>query len=491
MAQEDFKNIDTRTGFRILDKDRAIIERGKMSSFFGRGQEDIIEFVIFDANDNQLPQGDSGELTRHISINVQNINEYFLSKDNGKDGGEEYFIDVEKLLREAGYEQGLFKVQFQLLNNRIGRHNTEKMYIHEIAPSRTEVRLVPVTNPDGTVDEDLFNRYNSFVQGKTFRDDIIYLVEEFLSQFNVQDIVTRFLNKFGADYRNLILQEFNVDSFDGLIKRIVDQVKEAIRYYVEGKYFDPSDKINYGRPRPNTDDVVLDVGDILKRILELSCNITNKELPIRNAQDETYVKRVLDESIDVKELIETIKGDSTYEGGNPTTTPTEETQDSPTGGGTDSPTGGGVPHDTLDNPGPTEEEEEVPSSSYLRISPTQVGNGSSIGGTFNVSVDTSHSGQIRVEYNDGYGWITANRQRFGPGTTPITFTYNPEYIMEDFVDDSYGEDGDKIYDGNLSPGLPINNTGNITPSGGGGGGGQRMEDGLEEFRNPYDFEQLN
>ena len=39
--------------------------------------------------DNQLPQGDSGELTRHININQLNITEYSLVKDNGEDGGVE------------------------------------------------------------------------------------------------------------------------------------------------------------------------------------------------------------------------------------------------------------------------------------------------------------------------------------------------------------------------------------------------------------------
>ena len=32
MAVKDFKNIDTRTAFRVLEKDRAIIERGKRLS---------------------------------------------------------------------------------------------------------------------------------------------------------------------------------------------------------------------------------------------------------------------------------------------------------------------------------------------------------------------------------------------------------------------------------------------------------------------------
>ena len=134
MAVKDFKNIDTRTAFRVLEKDRVIIERGKRLSNFGSGKEDFIEFTLYDASDNQLPQGESGELTRHISLNQLNINEYFLTKDSG-DGVVEYFVDIEKLIREAGYNQGLFKIQFQLLNNRVGRFNTEKMFIHEISPS--------------------------------------------------------------------------------------------------------------------------------------------------------------------------------------------------------------------------------------------------------------------------------------------------------------------------------------------------------------------
>ena len=44
-----------------------LLNVGKMESYFGRGKEDIIEFSIFDS-DNQLPQGDSGQLTRHIPL---------------------------------------------------------------------------------------------------------------------------------------------------------------------------------------------------------------------------------------------------------------------------------------------------------------------------------------------------------------------------------------------------------------------------------------
>ena len=74
------------------------------------------------------------------------------------------------------------------------------MFIHEITPSRTEIRLVPVTDNDGKVDEELFKRYDGFTKGKTFRDDVIYLYDTFIDTIKVEEIITRFLNKYGANH---------------------------------------------------------------------------------------------------------------------------------------------------------------------------------------------------------------------------------------------------------------------------------------------------
>ena len=35
----------------------------------------------------------------------------------------EYFVDVEKLINEAGYKNGLFRTQITLLNKRVGSEN--------------------------------------------------------------------------------------------------------------------------------------------------------------------------------------------------------------------------------------------------------------------------------------------------------------------------------------------------------------------------------
>ena len=61
MAVKDFKNIDTRTSFRVLEKDRTIIERGKRLSNFGSGKEDFIEFTLYDI-----------VITNYLKVRVEN-----------------------------------------------------------------------------------------------------------------------------------------------------------------------------------------------------------------------------------------------------------------------------------------------------------------------------------------------------------------------------------------------------------------------------------
>ena len=79
------------------------------------------------------------------------IKDYFLIADGTKlqafQFPNEYFIDAERLIREAGYNNGIFKTEITLLNKRVGYDNpNEKLWIQEISPSRTEVRLLPIKN---------------------------------------------------------------------------------------------------------------------------------------------------------------------------------------------------------------------------------------------------------------------------------------------------------------------------------------------------------
>ena len=82
MAIKTFKEILNNQGYRISSNDRKIFEEGNLESFFGFGEKDCIEFIVYDSNDNQLPQGEDAKLVRYIHIDDKNINDYFLITRN-------------------------------------------------------------------------------------------------------------------------------------------------------------------------------------------------------------------------------------------------------------------------------------------------------------------------------------------------------------------------------------------------------------------------
>ena len=69
MALQTFKEVIQNKGYRINSNDRAIFEEGNLQSFFGLSNSDLIEFVVYDANDNQLPQGNYGR-ARYIKLST-------------------------------------------------------------------------------------------------------------------------------------------------------------------------------------------------------------------------------------------------------------------------------------------------------------------------------------------------------------------------------------------------------------------------------------
>ena len=96
MAIKNIKEIIKNKGYFVEQNDRKIFEEGDLQSFFGFGDKDAIEFIVYDVNDNQLPQAD-GNLVRYIPMTSQNINDYILIPEGTVfqqyNLPKEYFID--------------------------------------------------------------------------------------------------------------------------------------------------------------------------------------------------------------------------------------------------------------------------------------------------------------------------------------------------------------------------------------------------------------
>jgi hypothetical protein len=203
MAIRTFKEIIDNNGYRINSKDREIFEQGNLQSFFGISDNDAIEFVVYDANDNQLPLRNG--VVRYITLTTENIRDYILIPEGTVfqryQFPKEYFVDVERILKDEGYRSGIFRTQVTLVNKRVGGEGADnKLWISEISPSRTEVRLFPIKK-DGVVLDDLQKRYDLFYRDGVFRDDTITFAVNFIDKIKPQTISTFIRGKYSGRWK--------------------------------------------------------------------------------------------------------------------------------------------------------------------------------------------------------------------------------------------------------------------------------------------------
>lgn len=300
MAIETFKNIIDNKGYRISDKDRKIFERGDLQSFFGFSNSDMIEVVVYDVNDNELTLT-NGRTVKYIPLTNENIRDYFLVS-NGTifqqyQFPSEYFIDIERILKEEGFNNGIFKVQATLLNARIGTPDeTNRLWIQEISPSRTEVRLLPLKN-DINENNETYERFNIFVNGGDFREDTLQAVPAFLGKITPDKIYYNLTNKYGSEFIHKLQQEFSITDFDKLLTTIHEKFIESAQYEFGNKISDIND-VNYGKDKQIPPTLQLSISDIKNTCLLLLSKSIDKYLPTRTLSYTSNESITQEDSID-------------------------------------------------------------------------------------------------------------------------------------------------------------------------------------------------
>ena len=322
MAIEGFKEIIDRKGYKVNSEDRKVFEKEISKSNFGLGCSDMIEFILFDSSENQLPQGDDGKLVRYIYLDDVNINDYFIISDNQftkkKNGTPEFIVDIEKLIREAGYSNGIFKTQVTLLNRRAGTDvdDDNNLWVHEISPSRTEIRLLP--NRAKKKNKDLEKRYSVFTDAGTFRDDVIYYVNVFIENLDLEQILQDFLmskgtESNGVEYINLIKTEFKIPSFEILINRIKTKFIESMNYYSSNKNWSIND-VNYGNSLGDKADCVdLSIAQLQQDAQQSLINCIDFYLPKRDIQKDNILSKEEQITMDkVSQILKSVTSNSTF-----------------------------------------------------------------------------------------------------------------------------------------------------------------------------------
>jgi hypothetical protein len=315
MAITQFKEVVDKKGYKVDSKDRAIFEQEVAKSYFGLGTADTIEFVLYDASDNVLPQGESGDKVRYIYLDDVNISKYFIFSENKSNkktnGAKEYIIDTEKLVRDAGYSNGIFKTQTTLLNRRAGSAGIEKdkLWIHEISPSRTEIRILPLKDKDGKIIEDLDTRVDILLKEGEFRDDTIYFIEPFIESLKVENILQKFVSQKGTiqqgeTYVKLIQKEFNILNWEEFINIIKTKLIESTKYFMQNRDWSIK-SVTYGKPKSSAIPVELSIERIKQTILQSLVEIIEYYLPKRNIQEDNILSK--DEQITMDETKQILK----------------------------------------------------------------------------------------------------------------------------------------------------------------------------------------
>lgn len=319
MALSNFKEISNRIGYLVNQKDRYIFQKEVSKSNFGLGYFDFIEFILYDSSDNQLPQASvNGEYVRYLFLDDPNIRKYFIISNPKKNVDNlEYVIDLETLIKEAGYSNGIFKTQTTLLNRRVGFENSpnNKLWIEEISPSRTEIRLLPVRNPE--VLDDLEKRYDILVNCKNFRDDTIYYVKELIENIDFQKILKRIYseagdNDDGIQFLNLIKNEFKIDDFEIFIEKIRAKILEATLNFYNGRGYRIR-QLDYGQPISGVDKVELSIDSIIKNIDTITFDVLDYFLMERDLDRNNKYRIENQTTIDtLAEILKTTSSWNTY-----------------------------------------------------------------------------------------------------------------------------------------------------------------------------------
>jgi hypothetical protein len=308
MAIKTFKEIIDNKGYRVDSKDRKIFEEGNLQSFFGFGENDVIEFIVYDVSDNQLPQKD-GSLVRYISLSTESISDYFMVPEGvlfeKNQLPKEYFIDVERLLREAGYNNGVFKTQITLLNFRLGNNlEPNKVWISEISPSRLEVRLLPIRNLDRK-NNNLEEQFSIFVNGGEFRDDTLQNTPNFIETISPQTISSVLIGKYGKKYFDTFLAEYKVGDFDLFVGKIHTKFLEAAKHEFSNKISNIRD-VNYGKPKSTPPSIKLSVSDIRRESIRIFVEIIDYYLYTPEVKVDSTFNQTVSENVEKVDIVKKV-----------------------------------------------------------------------------------------------------------------------------------------------------------------------------------------
>lgn len=245
---DDINNKSTNEGKFIEADDLFIVSKNEIEKTdFGIGKYDVMEISVYDINNNLLPQK-SGKNVAYIKKgDIQN----YLYNITNKAGQKELAINIEKLLNELGFTNGILKVNINFVRNRVGSDNElTRVWIQEVSPSREEIRIIPLKTKDTNIN---FLNNNQFKNLKSLNKEFLYYKDSILNSILSFDntfltkIDSYLETKYGKDFFNTLKSDFGLSNFANFRTKIFEDFKTAVTYYLNNKYYNINES-NFGKP---------------------------------------------------------------------------------------------------------------------------------------------------------------------------------------------------------------------------------------------------
>jgi hypothetical protein len=254
MSIKKYTNIDNinnnseNAGQFLQTEDLFIVSQNQIEDTdFGDCKYDVMEVSVYDINNNLLPQK-SGNNVAYIKTG--DIKNYMYSLTN-KGGQKELAIDIEKLLNDLGFTNGILKVNINFVRNKVGSDNElTKVWVHEISPSRTEIRILPLktknSNINAITNKEFTNINNLSKDFKYYKKNILDSLDSFEVNY-LESITSLMVNRFGKDFESILRKDFGLSNFSTFKKRIFLDFKTSVTYWLTNKEYIISES-NYGKP---------------------------------------------------------------------------------------------------------------------------------------------------------------------------------------------------------------------------------------------------
>jgi len=124
-----------------------------------------------------------------------------------------------------------------------------KVWIHEISPSRTEIRILPLKtkndNINNITNKEFKNVNNLNKDFKYYKKNILDSLDGIENTY-LTSIANAMTNRFGKDFESILRKDFGLSDFNGFKKRVFSDFKTSINYWVNNKEYDISQS-NYGK----------------------------------------------------------------------------------------------------------------------------------------------------------------------------------------------------------------------------------------------------